>query len=436
MGVQCPTCGSVGSERDVWCPCCGVDLLSQPVALVAREETQPTRGPFARVGVRRSRCVAFVVVVVVGAVTQWVVGPRIHPSRAGPTPPALASRLRAFPDLAHVWLLGTAAPARPVDPPPRQPLLADIASGRVRLAFGVPDARQDAVVVRGADLVVPAVVGTLVVERPASARPLVRRVAPPFSELFLGEAPESFWGVTECAITTGGGPRVACRAGVTEVGTDGRVRTERLLPSGWKVVGGGLDGDLLLLGAGGAGDSRYALWDGHAGRFRAEVAPPPGTGAEPAVLAVAGHHAVWRGSGCSTTCPVVLADLHNGDQRVLGGSGTFDSGTVPAARFSPDGRYIALQVGRRVEGRASPVPAITVFDVQTAEAVWAYESTTSAADTRKRARRPGIVRSLTWDPSGRWLFFTVDRRLFARRIGAHDNVALGSFAPAAAFVAR
>lgn len=428
------------------CSGCGVDLLSQPVALVTAEvASEDGRGPSRVVGgskprvrARRSRWLGLGAVLAVAvAATQWAIGSPTPPSArrtgAAPASTVVTVRLRAVRGLTNAWLIGTAPPARPTDAPQRVPLLVDLSTGRARLAFGVPDARQDAVLVRGSALVVPAVVGTLVVERPASARPVVRRVAAPFVDLFVSWRPDSFWGVTDCAITTGGGPRVTCRAGVTELGTDGVVRTERLLPSGWSVVAGGLDDDLLMLSSYGAGRSRFALWDARTGAFRSDVAPPRGMSAQPVVLAVAGHHIVWRAMECSTTCPAVLADLRTGAQRVLGATAGIGASTEPAARFSPDGGSVAVATRRFVDGRSTPVDGITVFDAQTAAAVWTADSTTTAGNAGRPARGSGVGSSVVWDPSGRWLFFTVDSRLFAHRIGAHDDVALGAFAPSAAF---
>jgi hypothetical protein len=66
----------------------------------------------------------------------------------------------------------------------------------------------------------------------------------------------------------------------------------------------------------------------------------------------------------------------------------------------------------------------------TAKPLWQYDT---AADTSREAGShgdgPGIITSLTWDPSSRWLFFTIDSRLRAHDLRRRTTVQLGYFEP-------
>ncbi|MBV8951792.1 MAG: hypothetical protein JOZ99_13015 [Actinobacteria bacterium] len=167
--------------------------------------------------------------------------------------------------------------------------------------------------------------------------------------------------------------------------------------------------------------------------FRRDVVAPAGAGPYPIVSAVAAHAILWRASVCTAPCPLVLADLHTSVQRELGGPPGLGSPSDAAAQFSPDGALLAVATRRVVPGRPSPVADITVFDTVTGAPVWHDETDRLSTRGGRQSSTPGIVSSLVWDPSSRWLFFTVDSRLLAHRIGRQDDMELGAFAPAAAF---
>jgi hypothetical protein len=438
VGVQCPTCGSVGSELLTRCPGCGADLLSEPVALIDAEVRAPHSPLAARAPPRRATLLVVVAVVLATGALVVTRLPFGSSEQGGAARPAtMTLRLEPLPAARNLWLVGTAAPGGPADAPLDVPLRVDLSSGRVESVPGLAGTRADGIAVSAGALVVPGRSATLIVEQPASARLRVLQAASPFDRVLAAAANDSLWGVTNCSGNTERRTDVSCGSSVREFRIDGRVLADRRVPDGWYVAAAGLDRDRLLLSSTGAAPSRLALWDPHTGVFDGEVTGLPAGDSWIVVLAASGHQVAWRRSDCGVRCLSVLSDVRTGDQQVLRGTPGFSPPTGPSARFSPDGRYLALQSRSLVAGEASPVSQITVTDTETAAAVWQYDTSAARSrDAAPRDRGPGIISSLVWDPSSRWLFFTVDSRLFAHRLGDLKTVELGYFAPVAAFIRR
>jgi hypothetical protein len=257
-------------------------------------------------------------------------------------------------------------------------------------------------------------------------------------QVLRGSRQNMFWGVEQrCPSTTGIGD-TACPQAVREIDIDGRVIVDRLLPDGWSLAASALDEDRLLLVAdNGTSQSRLALWDAAAGVFDHEVLPPSGGASPFSILAAQGHQIAWQAYDCNNSCLPVLTDVRSGEQRMLAGPPGPAASNAPSAEFSPDGRYLAIQSRRLVPDRSSPVAQITVTDTRTAKPLWQYDgAAASSHESGSHGDGPGIISALTWDPSSRWLFFTVDSRLFAHHLRNRTTVQLGYFDPLRAFAGR
>jgi hypothetical protein len=384
MPVLCPSCGTVGGDDDRTCAACGSDLADDPVALVPPELAAPPprvtapRRPSIHARPTRVVLIAFaglaVAVAAVTAVVLW---------RGSSSPVTSWTTVRV-----RVPTLGQPAAVRVAGLGPHGQLrVADLATGRVReLRRHGTAVSATTVLTRGDALVVSELDGRVEVFR------ALDRDAPRVTPLGRADTvvpasdPDRFW--------------IESGTRVTEVGVDGRRTVRTTLPAGYRVAGGGLDADALLLT--GTVRARSLVWNP---RTHATVlATQSGT------AYTAAAHTVVTGT-CDPpidTCHMVAIDVQTQRTQALA-TPVWDAFEPPVivARTAPDGSSVAF--GEAFPGHHGIQATMTLVDTRSGLVMWTSRLTRSSSAPT------------AWDERGDLLFFTDGVTAFVHHVDGPEG---------------
>lgn len=198
-----------------------------------------------------------------------------------------------------------------------------------------------------------------------------------------------------------------------QVDLSGETLVEVELPPMARLVG--TVGDDLVVEAAG----RLVLYDPRTGDGR-------GVGQGAAVAANAGHLARLTCDD-ALACELVLGTVENPDTtRVPMPAGLAMVGVGGASgSFSPDGRFLALQLLEAIDDRRGTLPVIVVVNTQTGEMERLGEA---------EGFGPFGLSPTVWAPSGDWLFYPNRSTVFAYSPGTGEStpLSLPGFLPIAA----
>ncbi|HEY7134674.1 MAG TPA: zinc ribbon domain-containing protein [Acidimicrobiia bacterium] len=369
MPVLCPSCGTVGRDADRTCAACGTDLADDPVALIPPELAAPpprvTASRRPSIHARRTRVAliaAAAVAVAAGAVTAVVLWRgSASPSTSWTTVPVRVPTLEQ-PTAVRVAGSGPAGQLR----------VADLATGRVReLRRHGTAVSATAVLTRGDALVVGERDGRVEAFR------ALDRDAPHVTPL----------GRADTVVPASDPDRIWVERGsrVTEVGVDGRVSLRATLPAGYRVAGGGLDADALLLT--GTVRARSIVWNP---RTHATV-----LSTQSGTAYTAAAHTVVTGA-CDPpidTCHMVATDPQTRGTQALD-TPVWDAFEPPVivARAAPDGSSVAF--GEAFPGHHGIRATMTLVDTRSGRVMWSSQLTRSSSAPT------------AWDERSDLLFFT------------------------------
>jgi hypothetical protein len=381
LAARCPACGVLLPADARWCLGCGTDLRDRLVELVPVHDAPPMT---ARHGPPwlAALAVALVALLAVDGVTALRVARGCRPGAGAPAASPLLRRCSGT-----VLLLDAGGGGMQV---------LDLDAGRVS---AVRDPRVTSRLPGTAALAptggrVPVVDAGRAWAVPVVGRRAALDLGPAIS--VLADTDGGWWLVAPAGSEVHGLADTTARR-VTGAGARG---PEILLGPGVTPVLG-VAGSLLVEGD----DDRIALVGG---ALRGPVAPDLGAVVP---LAAGGRTLLVEADPPGRARGLWTVDVGSGRERYVGSGAAVSPGMVggsPAAKFSPDGRWLAVFLPY---GQGDGFDRLVLVDLRTG-------SSRAVPGGGTAASRP----SLGWSPDGKWVFFTqaggpVDRTIGAYRIG-------------------
>lgn len=393
MVVVCPRCGDFNAGVIAPCFTCGTALADEPVVLVSDVTAfRPTR--VHREIPRPARQVVAAVCTLLLATTAVLaaVRPHAHATVTAADPSTVSSTSTWRSSTATVTRIPDARDTRVIGFHGRLLRVSELGTGRVRtLALPTITTAITHAWMLHASVVVAAGESVYSIRNLASSHPDVVAFGNVVTAedaargVFPSSAPDRFW--------------VAATADlVREIRVDGPVLGSYRLPRGWDTLVGVVEGDQLLIQRS-AFPNALAIWDPRAGRFVRFIAMDRGAGR----VSAAGRYVLVRDVECVLDCTATITDTRTGSSRHVPAEPGVSYGAARVS-FSPDGGSVAIASYRQIADAV--VSHLSVVALPSLRIVWSHD-----------VEAPGIVGELTWNTSGRWLFFDSSGDLFSHHAG-------------------